>query len=343
MTDPLDDGPCGERPRLSVVIPCYNEEANLAELVRRVNAACSDAAIGRHEIVLVNDGSSDRSWAMIARMAEQSDVVVGVDLARNYGHQLALSAGLQVCRGDFVMVMDADLQDPPELLGPMLAKMAEGYDVVYGQRTSRAGETLFKRASASLFYRLLQKLVDVRVPSDTGDFRLMSRRIVDHLNAMPERYRFVRGMVSWIGFNQAAFPYERDRRFAGETKYPLRKMVRFAVDAVTSFSTLPLRLAAHIGLVAGLVGAATLGWVLVAWMTGHVVTGWTSLAGIVLLLGSVQLLMLGVFGEYLGRLYMESKQRPLYLIAEIRARRAEPAAVNPVHELTRKLQRAVHG
>jgi dolichol-phosphate mannosyltransferase len=221
--------------------------------------------------------------------------------------------------------------------------MAEGYDVVYGQRIARAGETVFKRVSASLFYRFLQRLVDVEVPRDTGDFRIMSRRVVDHFNAMPERFRFVRGMISWIGFTQAPLFYERDQRFAGTSHYPLSRMIAFAIDAVTSFSILPLRFAAHIGLLTGLIGVITLGWVGYTWLCGNTVAGWTSLVGTVLLLGSVQLMMLGIFGEYLGRMYMESKKRPLYIIQDVRVRHEAQDTCNPVHQYNRRIQQAVNG
>jgi len=330
-------------PAISVAIPCFNEEANLVTLIDRVEAVCQNVAPNNYEIVLVNDGSRDNTWPIISSMSDKNNHIVGVNLARNYGHQLALSAGLQICRGDVVMVMDADLQDPPELLPEMLAKMDEGFDVVYGQRVSRAGETLFKRASASLFYRILQRLVDVKVPRDTGDFRVMSRRIVDHLNAMPERYRFVRGMVSWIGFSQAALPYEREPRFAGQSNYPLAKMISFAVDAVTSFSTLPLRFASHLGLISGAMGLLTLGWVFISYLMGNALAGWTSIAGLVLILGSLQLLMLGIFGEYLGRMYMESKQRPLFIVQEIRANRTPREIENPVHKINLRLKQAING
>jgi len=315
------DGTSGSRemaPTLSVVIPCFNEAENLEQLIARVTAVCVETVGDHYEIILINDGSRDRTWPIMAAFADQSPHIVAVNLARNHGHQLALSAGLKICRGNIVMVMDADLQDPPELLPAMLDKMAEGYDVVYGQRINRAGETLFKRASASLFYRLLQRMVDVPIPSDTGDFRIMSRRVVHQLNAMPERFRFIRGMVSWIGFSQAALSYERDARFAGESGYPLKKMIAFALDAVTSFSTLPLRMTTYLGLMAGAMGFVTVSWVLVSYLLGNVMPGWTSLAGLILILGSVQLIVLGVFGEYLGRLYMESKSRPLFIIDEIR-------------------------
>lgn len=308
----------GQRPRLSVVIPIYNEEAGLDELLRRVEPVCQRQFRTSYEIILVNDGSTDLSWEVISSKVDASPHIIGINLARNYGHQLALSAGLQSCRGDYVLVLDADLQDPPELLPDMLAKMEEGYDVVYGQRIRRSGETVFKKATASMFYRVLATLIEVPIPRDAGDFRLMTRRVVDCLNAMPERYRFVRGMVGWIGFAQVAFPYERDARFTGETHYPLRKMIAFAVDAVTSFSIVPLRFASHLGMIFGVVGLLALSWVGFAWLSGGTVAGWTSLAGLILILGSVQLLVLGVFGEYLGRMYMESKQRPLFIIDEIR-------------------------
>lgn len=303
---------------LSVVIPVYNEEAGLAALVERVTGAAAAIFGEDYELILVNDGSKDGSWAAICAHAARDPRIVAIDLARNHGHQLALTAGLHHVRGDLVFVLDADLQDPPELLGPMLAKLREGNDVVYGQRIRRHGETAFKRGTASLFYRLLARMVDTHIPRDTGDFRLMTRRVVDQLNAMPERYRFIRGLVSYVGFNQAAFPYERDARFAGETNYPLRKMVALAIDAVTSFSVVPLRFASHLGMLFGLAGLASLigiGWV---WLQGGTVQGWASLAALILIMGSVQLLVLGVFGEYLGRMYMEGKHRPLFIIAEVR-------------------------
>ncbi len=324
---------------VSVVVPCYNEEAGLGELYRRVKAACLGCAGASHEIVLVNDGSSDGTRERIAELALKDPHVIGVDLARNYGHQIALSAGLELCRGQRILVIDADLQDPPELLSAMLARMDEGYDVIYGQRTGRDGEGAFKRASASLFYRLLRRIVDVEIAIDAGDFRLMNRRALDHLNAMPERYRYIRGMVSWIGLRQAAFPYERQRRHAGTTHYPLRKMILLALDAVTSFSTAPLRFASHLGFAFGLCGLLALGYTLVAWLGGHVLPGWTSLAAIILILGSVQLMVLGIFGEYLGRMYMESKRRPLYIINEIIS--ADSAAGSQVRELQDKAREAL--
>lgn len=306
-------------PSLSVVAPCYNEQAGIAEFHGRVSRVCSDLVGNSYEIVLVNDGSTDGTLATLTHLAQSDPRVVVVDLARNYGHQIALSAGLELCTGNRVLILDADLQDPPELLPSMMEAMDKGFDVVCGQRNNRAGESWFKRASARTFYRLLQRLVDVRVNLDTGDFRLMSRRAIDHLNAMPERYRFIRGMVSWIGLRQTAIIYDRESRFAGETHYPLRKMVALALDAITSFSVVPLRLASHMGFFMGLMGIIALIYTVGAWASGHTVPGWTSLAVLSLIIGSGQFLVLGIFGEYLGRMYMETKQRPLYIINEIHA------------------------
>ena len=305
---------------LSVVVPCYNECESVAELYRRVGDACREAVGDAYEMVLVIDGATDGTREAIFDLARRDGHVVGIDLARNYGHQIALSAGLEFCRGRRVLVLDADLQDPPELLRSMMARMDEGYDVVYGQRVKRDGESLFKRSSAAIFYRVLRKMVDVDIAADTGDFRLMSRRAVDQLNAMPERYRFVRGMVSWIGLRQTAFPYERHPRFAGTTHYPLGAMIRFAIDAITGFSTVPLRIATYLGFAGALVGVFFMGWTVYSYVTGITVQGWTTLMAPILILGSTQLLVLGVIGEYLGRLYMQSKNRPLYIIDEIRCR-----------------------
>lgn len=314
----------GAEPSLSVVVPCYNEEESIRELHRRVSAVCRDMAGDDHEIVLINDGSRDATWTLIEELIAEDGHVVGIDLSRNHGHQLALSAGLSVCRGHRILIIDADLQDPPELLPDMMALMDGGADVVYGQRRVRHGETRFKTASAALFYRVLDRLVDTRIPVDTGDFRLMSRRALDQLLAMPERHRFIRGMVSWIGFRQEPLLYDRQERFAGETKYPLSKMVRFAIDAITSFSTRPLQFASVLGIVFGMSGVLGMIYALASWAAGNTVPGWTSVIIIVLILGSVQLFVLGIFGEYLGRMYMEAKRRPLFVIADIR--RGQPPA-----------------
>lgn len=317
---------------LSVVVPCFNEEAVIDALIARLVPVCERAFPGDFEIMLINDGSRDRTWPIICDHAARSSHVVGVDLAHNHGHQLALTAGLQLCRGELVLVIDADLQDPPELLPRMLEKIREGNDVVYGQRVFRKGETLFKRATAAGFYRLLEKLIDISIPRDSGDFRLMTRRVVDQLNAMPERFRFIRGMVSWIGFDQTPLPYERDARFSGGSHYPLRKMLGLALDAITSFSTLPLRVASHLGIAFGLFGLGMLVWVLLSYLDHGTVRGWTSMIAVVLIIGSIQLLILGVFGEYLGRMYMETKRRPLFIVREVRALPAGPAEASRVTE-----------
>jgi polyisoprenyl-phosphate glycosyltransferase len=311
----VDPSPsCG----LSVVIPCFNEEESLTLLHRRVSDAATTVADTDYELVLVNDGSTDRTWEGIRRICDDDPHVVGVDLSRNHGHQLALSAGLSVCCGKRILILDADLQDPPELLPDMYRVMDEGFDVVYGQRTERQGETWFKRASARWFYRALGYLVDIQIPLDAGDFRLMSRRALDVLNSMPEQHRFVRGMVSWIGFPQAPISYARQPRHAGVTKYPLAKMVRFAVDAITGFSVKPLRVSSYFGGLFALFGVALFIRTLYVWEAGGAIVGWTSLMSAILLLGSAQLFVLGIIGEYLGRLFIEAKGRPLFVISELR-------------------------
>lgn len=302
---------------LSVVVPCYNEEEGVRELHRRVTAVCQSCVGDAYELVLVNDGSSDATWKLMCELSELDKNVVAVNLSRNYGHQLAVSAGLQMCRGERIFIIDDDLQDPPELLPKMMERMDDGCDVVYGQRIKREGETAFKKSSAFVFYRLFNWMVDIDIPRDTGDFRLMSRRAVDILNSMPENHRFIRGMVSWIGMRQEALPYERAARFAGETKYSLSKMIRFSIDAITGFSIRPLRMASYFGICFGIATLLLLSYVLVTYFLGKTVEGWTSLAVIILALGSVQLFVAGIMGEYLGRLYMESKRRPLFVIQEV--------------------------
>lgn len=313
-----DEKEQGPQPALSAVVPCYNEAEGLQVLWQRLSAACQAAVGQAYELILVNDGSTDATWLAMSRLAEQDPRVIAVNLSRNYGHQVALTAGLALCRGQRALAIDADLQDPPELLAAMMARMDEtAADVVYGQRKERAGETWFKRFSATQFYRLLRRLGEVPIPPETGDFRLMNRRVVDCLNAMPERSRFLRGMVSWIGLRQVAFPYERQPRFVGKTHYPFAKMARLAVDALTGFSVVPLRLASYIGAAIGSAGLLLLLYVFGAWVLGKTVQGWTSLMVVVLVVGGVQLICLGVFGEYLGRMYMEAKQRPLYIVDRV--------------------------
>jgi len=270
-----------------------------------------------YEIILVNDGSADKTWSIMRAQSALDPHLVCVNLSRCYGHQIALSAGLQICKGRRVLILDADLQDPPELLPRMMEIMDTGTDIVYGQRIKRAGETRLKRFTAAVFYRLLKQLVDIKIAVDSGDFRLMSRRAVNCLNQMPERDRFIRGMVSWIGLRQEPLEYERAARFAGVTKYPFSKMLRLALDAVTGFSIRPLRIASYLGIICGIGGLLQLVHVFWAWWQNETVPGWTSLMTVVLVIGGAQLLVAGVMGEYLGRLYMESKNRPLYIVEEV--------------------------
>jgi polyisoprenyl-phosphate glycosyltransferase len=303
---------------LSIVIPCFNEEACLDELHRRVSAIAQSVAGTDHEIVLINDGSSDKSWTAMQRIAATDPNLVAINLSRNHGHQLALTAGLDLARGDHILILDADLQDPPELLPDMLATMRDtGADVVYAVRRARAGESFAKKASAAIFYRLLAKLTDTDIPLDTGDFRLMTRRALDAFLALPEQARFIRGMVAWVGFRQVPFAYDRAERLAGETNYPISKMLRLAFDAITGFSTAPLRFASHAGL--ALTGASVLLviYISASWLFGRTIAGWTSLMLVVVGLGAVQMFVLGMIGEYLGRLYIEAKKRPLYIVADV--------------------------
>ncbi|WP_375403155.1 glycosyltransferase family 2 protein [uncultured Sphingomonas sp.] len=310
-----------QRPALSVVIPCYNEAACLELLHARVSASARAAVGESYEILLIDDGSSDDSWAVMRTLAARDPRLVAVNLSRNHGHQLALTAGLDLCAGAQVLIIDADLQDPPELLGEMRRTMAEQEaDVVYAVRRRREGETLFKRATAALFYRLLDRMTDTPIPLDTGDFRLMSRRALDALLAMPEQARFIRGMVAWIGFRQVPLAYDRASRHAGATNYPLGRMIRLAFDAVTGFSTAPLRFASHVGLALTAASLLLIVYIAVGFLTGSAVQGWTSTMLVVVVLGAVQMFVLGMIGEYLGRLYVESKRRPLYLVADVAGR-----------------------
>jgi dolichol-phosphate mannosyltransferase len=302
---------------LSVVVPCYNEQLCLRATHERLSAALAELADIRYEIIYVDDGSRDATADLLRELHEADPHVTVVLLSRNFGHQLAVTAGLEHATGDAVVLIDADLQDPPEVIAEFVRYWRDGYEVVYGVRTEREGETRFKLWTAQMFYRLLNKLSDVPIPLDVGDFRLMDRKVVDGLRAMPERHRFIRGMVSWVGHRQKAVPYARARRHAGTSKYPLFKMMKFAIDGVTSFSTVPLRLATWVGFF--IAGVASLGivYALAARLfTKDWVSGWAGLFISVLFLGGVQLIFLGVIGEYVGRIYSESKRRPLYLVSE---------------------------
>ena len=308
------------RPAISIVAPCYNEEATLDAFVGRMLAAAREACGDDFELILINDGSRDGTWPLIEAKARASAGVVGVNLSRNHGHQLAVTAGLSLARGARVLIIDADLQDPPELLGEMMRRMDEGYDVVYGRRRARARESRFKLATASVFYRLLGAIAEVEIPSDAGDFRLMSRRVVERLNAMPEQDRFLRGMVAWLGGRQTEIVYDREGRHAGETGYTLTKMLRLALDGLTSFSTAPLRLAGLMSVLGVVIAIALAVYAVVGFFLGHATPGWTSLALIVVFFSTAQLICMTIFGEYLGKIYMQGKQRPLYLVDEIVSR-----------------------
>jgi glycosyltransferase involved in cell wall biosynthesis len=304
------------RPALSVVAPCFNEEGVLPEFLQRVGMVLADLG-GTVEIVLVDDGSRDATWQVMTDWAAKDRRIVAVRLMRNHGHQLALTAGLSVCRGERILIIDADLQDPPELLPEMMKLMDQDADVVYGRRRQREGESLFKRVTAAAFYRLIGRMADVEIPLDAGDFRLLTRRVLDILLAMPEHHRFVRGMVAWIGGRQVPIAYDRKARAAGQSKYPLAKMIRFAADAITAFSVVPLMASMTIGWVMAAVGFTFFVYSIVGWVLGLNLPGWTSLMAAVGLLGGMQFLMLGIIGAYLGRLYDQSKGRPLFMIRDI--------------------------
>jgi polyisoprenyl-phosphate glycosyltransferase len=318
---------------LSVVVPCYNESKGLLELHRRVTAVCVAAMGSDYEIVLVNDGSHDATWKIMMLLAADDPHIVAINLTRNYGHQIALTAGLEHCRGERIFILDADLQDPPELLPQMLSLMDQGAEVVYGERRSRRGERWFKTTATLLFYRLLKRLAEIDIPLDAGDFRLISRRVLDILNAMPEQHRFIRGMVSWMGLKQVPLVYDRDPRFAGETGYPLRKLLALALDGITGFSVVPLRIASYIGMVTGMVGFLMLIYSIGARLFASAPNGWASLMTVMLIIGGAQLFVLGIVGEYLGRLYMESKHRPVYLVDRVIA--SPDAADLPSHQIAR--------
>jgi dolichol-phosphate mannosyltransferase len=300
---------------ISVIAPCFNEEAVLPEFIRRTCRVCEQTGLP-YEVILVDDGSHDGTWPVIVAASADNPHIRGLRLMRNYGHQLALTAGLHSARGERVLAIDADLQDPPELLVQMLEVMErEQADVVYGQRRMRKGDGIAKRWSAYVFYRVIRSLTDVPIPPDSGDFRLLRRNVVDILRQMPEQHRFIRGMVSWIGGKQVPFLFDRDIRFASETKYPLRRMLSFAVDAIIGFSRRPLKIGGFIGVAAGLLSLLLTSWSLFAWALGLTVPGWTSLIAAMSFFAAVQLIYLGILGEYLGRLYEGSRGRPLFLLA----------------------------
>ncbi|PKO23317.1 MAG: glycosyltransferase [Chloroflexi bacterium HGW-Chloroflexi-1] len=303
-------------PVVSIVAPVFNEEAILEELYRRLSAAL-DGAGESWELVLVNDGSRDRSPQIMAELHGRDPRVKVVDFARNFGHQVAITAGADYARGDAVVIIDADLQDPPEVILDLLARWREGYEVVYAVRAERKGETWFKEFTARLFYRIIYRITEIDIPMDTGDFRLMDRRVVEALKGIREKHRFMRGLSVWVGFRQTGVKYVRAERYAGETKYPLKKMLKFALDGITSFSYLPLQLATYVGFIAA--GLSILGIIaaIILRLSGsQAFYGQASTLVSVLFLGGVQLISLGIIGEYLGRIYDEVKGRPLYIVRE---------------------------
>jgi glycosyltransferase involved in cell wall biosynthesis len=302
--------------RLTVVSPCFNEAAVLHKFHERVSDVCR-RLVPDYEIVLVDDGSSDATWPILSDLASRDPRMVAVSLSRNHGHQIALTAGLHYCRGERILIIDADLQDPPELLEEMMHLVDQGNDVVYGMRRTRGGESVYKKVTAFLFYRVLNALADREIPKDTGDFRLITRRVLDILNAMPENHRFIRGMVSWAGFRQVPLLYDRLPRVAGETKYTLRKMLAFGLDAITSFSVKPLRLAFYAAFLLSGASVLLLAFSVFAYFETKTVRGWTSLIAVILFFLSAQFLFLGLIGEYLGRMYLEAKRRPLFVVQNV--------------------------
>lgn len=304
---------------ISIVVPCFNEQEVFAETYRRLTETLVglDSSKYDYELIFVNDGSKDTTLELIHDAVKRDSRVKGINFARNFGHQIAITAGLDNCKGDAAVVIDADLQDPPHIILEMVKKWEEGYDVIFGKRKERAGESAFKLITAKYFYRFINRLSDVDIPLDTGDFRLMDRNALNQFLRMRETYRFVRGMVAWIGFNQTYVEYDRESRFAGTTKYPLKKMLRLASDAILSFSNTPLKVATFVGFVTSIL--AFFGILYSLYMrlfTNHFVEGWTLLMISILLIGGIILLVLGIIGEYVGRIYGEIKQRPLYIIKE---------------------------
>ncbi len=306
------------KPTISIVAPVFNEEEVLPELYRRVRAVM-ETTDEAWELVLVNDGSRDRSAEVIAALHAQDARVRGVSFSRNFGFQVAVTAGLDHAAGKAIILADADLQDPPEVFPEMIARWREGYDVVYGVRTSREGETWFKLWTAKMFYRLIYRITSINIPLDTGDFRLIDRRVVEAIRRMPERNRFLRGMVPWVGFRQIGIEYQRQARFAGESKFDsVRKMLPFAIDAITSFSYFPLQLATYLGFIVASIALLAIVLVVGLRLFGPEtpLLGQATTLVTVLFLGGVQLISLGIIGEYLGRIYDEVKGRPLYLVDE---------------------------
>ena len=308
-----------EKVLYSIVVPVYNEEEVILETYIRLKKVM-EALKETYEIIFVNDGSRDRTAVIINNICEKDDKIKFIDFSRNFGHQTAITAGMDYSEGDAVVVIDADLQDPPEIIPEMIEKWKEGYDVVYGRRLERKGDSLFKKITAKVFYRFLRKMTDVDIPVDTGDFRLIDRKVCDALKTVNERNRYVRGIISWLGFKQTGVEFIWDKRFAGETKYPLKKMLKFAFDAITSFSYKPLKLASYAGL---LLSALSFIYLLVIllqklFIKESTVQGWASILAVNLFFNGIVLIILGIIGEYIGRIYDEAKGRPLYVVRKVK-------------------------
>jgi dolichol-phosphate mannosyltransferase len=304
------------RKLVSLVVPVYNESEVISVFYARARAALETLPGLDYELIFIDDGSRDDSFAQLKAFAAANPRVRVLKFSRNFGHQIAISAGIDHARGDCVAVIDADLQDPPEVIALMVEQWRQGFDVVYGVRSDRAGETRLKLWTASMFYKMLGRLTNIHIPANVGDFRLMSRRVIDQVKQLREKDRFVRGLVSWVGFPQTGVQYHRDARYAGETKYPFRKMLKFSFDGITSFSTVPLKVATWMGTVAAALAVLYLLSVFVQWMLGYTIQGWATIMVALLFMGSVQLLCLGIIGEYLGRVFNEVKPRPMYVIEE---------------------------
>lgn len=304
-----------KKDRLTVVAPVYNEESCVDKLIERLVALQSKAEYLEMDFILVNDGSKDKSLELLYNYSEKNESVKVIDLSRNFGHQIAVTAGLDYADADYVAIIDGDLQDPPELIEEMYKKAKEGFDVVYGQRQSRRGDSIFKKTTARLFYLFISKMCDVEIPVDTGDFRLISRKVLLSINKMREKHRFIRGMVPWVGFKSTPLIYDRDERYAGVTKYPLRKMIKFAIDSILSFTNTPIRLATYFGLI--IIIFSFLGGLVILYLkffTPYTVPGISAVILSFLLIGGFQIVMSGLIGEYIGRIFEESKKRPLYFI-----------------------------
>lgn len=298
----------------SVIIPLYNEEEVVKECIKRVTAVC-EKLDGKYEIIFVNDGSSDRTEEIVRKACAQNPSLKLINFSRNFGHQIAITAGMDHAFGDAVIVMDADLQDPPEVIPELIEKFHEGYDVVYAVRSKRKGETFFKKLTSKIFYRFLRYMCSIDIPVDTGDFRLISKKVADVMRTLTEKNRYVRGLVSWVGFKQTAVEYVREERFAGETKYPFKKMLKLSIDGITSFSSKPLTMSKNLGYLTAFAGFVYMVIVLIQkFALNRTVQGWASLVVLMLIIGGVQLIMLGVIGEYIARIFDESKNRPLYII-----------------------------